>query len=166
MSESWRFTPSLLEPNASWLSSFVHHTQAYCTPTPGGTNTLYQPQAGDLHTPSAIFGIGTPLSNPTSDGLFNTAACGPINIPEFHQAALEPYQFHHPSVFQTEPTYSPHQFTVQPSNVDNLGSYADTSFNDALDLGSQENSPVMTYNGLNHHHDAVGFSSTSHHREQ
>src|SRR5579871_1810425 len=73
--EPWRFTPSLLDPNSFAFSAFANQPPGYYTPTPGGTNTLYHNQAGDLHTPGMGIGmgLGTPLSLPTSaDGLHTT----------------------------------------------------------------------------------------------
>src|SRR3954463_7789634 len=70
--EPWRFTPSLLDPNSFAFSNFANQPPGYYTPTPGGTNTLYHNQAGDLHTPGMGIGmgLGTPLSLPTStDGM-------------------------------------------------------------------------------------------------
>ena len=64
--DQWRFTPSLLDPGSFSFSQFAGHPHGYYTPTPGGTNTLYHPQAGDLHTPTLGLGmgLGTPLSMP------------------------------------------------------------------------------------------------------
>ncbi|KAI0102563.1 CP2 transcription factor-domain-containing protein [Nemania sp. FL0031] len=92
----WRFTPSLLDPNSYSFSAFANQPPGYYTPTPGGTNTLYHPQAGDLHTPSLSLGMGlnTPLSMPTSDGTIH-AGPGMMGITHF-QTAMAPHQFHPP----------------------------------------------------------------------
>ncbi|KAF2968918.1 hypothetical protein GQX73_g4704 [Xylaria multiplex] len=112
----WRFTPSLLDPNSFSFSTFANQPPGYYTPTPGGTNTLYHPQAGDLHTPSLGLGMGlhTPLSLPTSDGAIH-AGPGIMGIPHF-QAAIAPQQFHQP--FNTafiqpapqQPSFAPSSF--------------------------------------------------------
>ena len=47
--EPWRFTPSLLDPNSYAFNSFANAPPGYYTPTPGGNNTLFHSQAGDLH---------------------------------------------------------------------------------------------------------------------
>src|ERR1700754_3926201 len=62
--DSWRLTPSLMDPNSYAFSTFANQPPGYYTPTPGGFNTLYHPQAGDLHTPG--MGMNTPLSMPHS----------------------------------------------------------------------------------------------------
>ncbi|KAI0390915.1 CP2 transcription factor-domain-containing protein [Xylariaceae sp. FL0594] len=65
----WELAPSLVTEPYAFASLGGHHP-AYYTPTPGGTNTIYHPQAGDLHTPSlAMTALGTPLSLPTSGAI-------------------------------------------------------------------------------------------------
>ncbi|RYO87202.1 hypothetical protein DL762_004330 [Monosporascus cannonballus] len=92
--EQWRFTPSLLDPhNFNFHSHFANQPPGYYTPTPGGTNTLYHPQAGDLHTPTLGLGmgLGTPLSLPISEGAMNA---GPaiMDLSQF-QPSVPPQQF-------------------------------------------------------------------------
>ncbi|KAI1325997.1 CP2 transcription factor-domain-containing protein [Xylariaceae sp. FL0255] len=90
----WRFTPSMLDPTSFAFSSFANQPPGYYTPTPGGTNTLYHPQAGDLHTPSLALGmgLGTPLSLPTSDGTVH-AGQNLMDLSHF-QPTMAPHQFH------------------------------------------------------------------------
>ncbi|KAI1288667.1 CP2 transcription factor-domain-containing protein [Xylaria venustula] len=89
----WRFTPSLLDPSPYSFNTFANQPPGF--PTPGGTNTLYHPQAGDLHTPSFGMGMGlnTPLSLPTSDGTLHAGPGGIMDIPHY-QHALAPHHFH------------------------------------------------------------------------
>ncbi|KAF6828927.1 CP2 transcription factor [Colletotrichum plurivorum] len=91
--EQWRFTPSLLDPNSFSFTNFANAPPGYYTPTPGGTNTIYHPQAGDLHTPGLGLGmgLGTPLSMPTSEGAMHS---GPAMMD------LAGYQGMHPQQFQ------------------------------------------------------------------
>ncbi|KAF2743673.1 CP2 transcription factor family protein-like protein [Sporormia fimetaria CBS 119925] len=117
--EQWRFTPSLLDPNSFAFASFANQPPGYYTPTPGGTNTIYHSQAGDLHTPGFSFGLGTPLSLPTSEGNLHAAQPGPGG----HMQAFNPHAlshqfqnqnpFHLPS--QHGQAFAPHQFSHQPS---------------------------------------------------
>ncbi|RDA95033.1 hypothetical protein CP533_2082 [Ophiocordyceps camponoti-saundersi (nom. inval.)] len=90
--EPWRFTPSLLD-NYSF-SSFANTGHGYYTPTPGGANTLFHSQAGDLHTPtlSMVPGLGTPLSMPTSGDAMQPATTM-VDMTGFD--ALHQSQFHH-----------------------------------------------------------------------
>ncbi|KAF2805255.1 uncharacterized protein BDZ99DRAFT_574850 [Mytilinidion resinicola] len=46
--DSWRFSPSLLDPNSFSFNSFANQPPGYYTPTPGGVGTLYHNQASDL----------------------------------------------------------------------------------------------------------------------
>jgi hypothetical protein len=48
------------------FANFANQPPGYYTPTPGGINTIYHNQAGDLHTPGMGMGmgLGTPLSIP------------------------------------------------------------------------------------------------------
>ncbi|RDA87021.1 hypothetical protein CP532_3207 [Ophiocordyceps camponoti-leonardi (nom. inval.)] len=90
--EPWRFTPSILD-NYSF-SSFANPGHGYYTPTPGGANTLFHSQAGDLHTPtlSMVPGLGTPLSMPTSGDAMQPATTM-VDMTGFD--ALHQNHFHH-----------------------------------------------------------------------
>ncbi|KAL2752157.1 hypothetical protein ACRALDRAFT_1073030 [Sodiomyces alcalophilus JCM 7366] len=113
--DPWRFTPSLMDPNSFSFANFANAPPGYYTPTPGGTNTIYHPQAGDLHTPTmgVPMGLGTPLSMPTSEG---GAAMPPtasmMDIAGF--PTLQPQQqFPQFNTFIQPP---PHQPTFAPSS--------------------------------------------------
>jgi hypothetical protein len=155
--EPWRFTPSLLDPNSFAFTSFANQPPGYYTPTPGGTNTLYHSQAGDLHTPGFSFGLGTPLSLPTSEaGLhagqpasatqlhgFNSHALGtqhhfttqnPFAMQAQHAPAFAPHQFtHQPSIFEQQ--HAPLAQTHENSPMDNMGP----------DVEMHEQSPLIGY---------------------
>lgn len=121
--EPWRFTPSLLDPNSFAFTSFANQPPGYYTPTPGGTNTLYHSQAGDLHTPGFSFGLGTPLSLPTSEGGVHAGHPVPsTNLHGFNPHALGTHHFQNLNPFgvqaQHPQSFAPHQFTHQPSAFD------------------------------------------------
>ncbi|KAG5984863.1 hypothetical protein E4U55_002790 [Claviceps digitariae] len=102
--EPWRFTPSLLDPNSYAFNAFANAPPGYYTPTPGGSNTLFHPQAGDLHTPSlGAGGIGTPLSMPNS----GDAGTSVLDMTGFQ--TLQPHQFHHfnPFIQSAQPPQPP-----------------------------------------------------------
>ena len=118
--DQWRFTPSMLDPNSFAFSNLANQPPGYYTPTPGGTNTLYHPQAGDLHTPGfTLGGLGTPLSMPNSEGALHTGTTP--NLHPFQQSGLAPQVFQNPNPFGFQPptvqhaqTFPPHQFSHQP----------------------------------------------------
>ncbi|KAF3053480.1 hypothetical protein E8E11_010012 [Didymella keratinophila] len=122
--EPWRFTPSLLDPNSFAFTSFANQPPGYYTPTPGGTNTLYHSQAGDLHTPGFSFGLGTPLSLPTSEGAVHAGQAAPNpHLQGFNPHALGTHHhFQNTNPFGLQPqhpqSFAPHQFTHQPSAFD------------------------------------------------
>ena len=89
--DAWRLTPSLMDPNSFAFSAFANQPPGYYTPTPGGFNTLYHNQAGDLHTPG--MGMNTPLSMPHS--VHGIHAPDPaMHLQQFH-----PHFLHHPQAF-------------------------------------------------------------------
>ena len=122
--EPWRFTPSLLDPNSFAFTSFANQPPGYYTPTPGGTNTLYHSQAGDLHTPGFSFGLGTPLSLPTSESAVHVGQTAPnTHLQGFNPHALGTHHhFQNANPFGIPPqhpqSFAPHQFTHQPSAFD------------------------------------------------
>ena len=141
--EPWRFTPTLLDP-ASFTFNFANYNY-YTATTPGGTNTLYHPQAGDLHTPTLGLGMGTPLSMATSgaamqpgttsmDMSFNNG----FPLPQF------PNQFN-PFVPTTEPqpSLAPSHFLSQNSGFEAMDQ--DTSQADSdHDQGDDQLSTIET----------------------
>ncbi|KAF2470406.1 uncharacterized protein BDR25DRAFT_325644 [Lindgomyces ingoldianus] len=119
--EPWRFTPSLLDPNSFAFASFANQPPGYYTPTPGGTNTLYHSSAGDLHTPGFSFGLGTPLSLPTSESGVHAGHPAPSgHLHGFNPHAIgthHHFQNQNPFALQPQhaPAFAPHQFTHGPS---------------------------------------------------
>jgi hypothetical protein len=152
--QPWRFTPSLLDPTSFAFTSFANQPPGYYTPTPGGTNTLYHSQAGDLHTPGFSFGLGTPLSLPTSEGTVHAGqpATNP-HLQGFNPHALGTHHFHNVNPFGMQPqhaqSFAPHQFTHAPSAFDH-GPLAQTHEDSPMDnmvsdIEMQEQSPLIGY---------------------
>ncbi|KAK7428725.1 hypothetical protein QQZ08_004821 [Neonectria magnoliae] len=137
--EPWRFTPSLLDPNSLSFASFANAPPGYYTPTPGGTNTLFHPQAGDLHTPSLALGmgLGTPLSMPTSvDGMHPASVTGSMDIAGFQ--TLQPHQYHHFNPFiQAPPNQQPQQ-SFAPSSFVHQDTGYETMDQDQMDSETPE----------------------------
>jgi hypothetical protein len=100
--DQWRFTPSLMDPNSFAFSAFANQPPGYYTPTPGGLNTLYHSQAGDLHTPGMGMNLGTPLSLPQTSNILS--ATNPhVSLHHYQPHLLQPHQFEH------IPNYAPQQ---------------------------------------------------------
>ncbi|KAF2086277.1 hypothetical protein K490DRAFT_66825 [Saccharata proteae CBS 121410] len=150
--EPWRFTPSLMDPNSFAFASFANQPPGYYTPTPGGTNTLYHSQAGDLHTPGFGIGLGTPLSMPTSEGALHAPQTSGT-MHGFHPQAVAPIQFQNPNPFALPPqlthqhSFAPHHFTHQAGAFDSMGESHEDSPMDGMpvDIDMHGNSPVLTY---------------------
>ena len=154
--EPWRFTPSLLDPNSFAFASFANQPPGYYTPTPGGTNTLYHSQAGDLHTPGFSFGLGTPLSLPTSEGSVHAGQAAPAaHLHGFNPHVIGTQQhFQNPNPFtlqsqtlhHSQPqSFAPHQFTHQPTAFDPLQTHGSPMDNVMPDVEMQEQSPGVGY---------------------
>jgi hypothetical protein len=153
--EPWRFTPSLLDPNSFAFTSFANQPPGYYTPTPGGTNTLYHSQAGDLHTPGFSFGLGTPLSLPTSEGALHAGQTVPTgHLHGFNPHALgTQHHFQNVNPFGMQPqhaqSFAPHQFTHQPSAFDHSAmaqSHEDSPMDNMVpEVEMQEQSPLIGY---------------------
>ncbi|TQN70807.1 Grainyhead-like protein 2-like protein [Colletotrichum shisoi] len=156
--EPWRFTPSLLDPNSFSFTSFANAPPGYYTPTPGGTNTIYHPQAGDLHTPTLGLGmgLGTPLSMPTSDGAMNSGQ-PMMDLAGYHQG-MHPQQFQQPF----NPFIQPHapQQSFAPSSFVHQDTGYETMEQDGSPMNSDpseermasidsafHNSPMMGFQG-------------------
>ena len=107
--DQWRFTPSLMDPNSYAFASFANQPPGYYTPTPGGVNTLYHSQAGDLHTPGMGMNIITPLSLPQSGGTLNADSA--VDVHQFHLHMLPQHQFVNP--------FAPPQQAYEPSSFVN-----------------------------------------------
>lgn len=165
--EPWRFTPSLLDPNSFAFSAFANQPPGYYTPTPGGTNTLYHNQAGDLHTPGMGIGmgLGTPLSMPTSaDGLHTNPMMdvsgfshqmppqfqnyNPFSNPHHH---LHQQQQHLQQ--QQQQSFAPSSFVHQDSSYETMEHDISPLEDGDGHLGSMEGalhqSPIMSYQSQN-----------------
>jgi hypothetical protein len=142
--EPWSFssglTPSFMDAGNHGFN-FSNQLTGYYTPTPGGTNTIFHPQAGDLHTPFHM-GLGTPLSMPTSEGTMHGgvhAGHPSVSFNSFqpqmqhhfqpqqhHFQNMNPFQIHQMHAQPQQQTFAPHQLTHQPS----------------FDQGRMEDSPI------------------------
>ena len=123
--DTWRFTPSLMDPNSYAFSAFANQPPGYYTPTPGGFGTLYHPQAGDLHTPG--MGMNTPLSLPHSiHGLHG-------HDQMLHLQHFNPHFLHHQHPFQ-DPFQQHHQPPVHVP-TQQAQAYAPQSFLQHQDSG-------------------------------
>lgn len=133
--EPWRFTPSLMDPNTFSFAGFGNAPSGYYTPTPGGSNTLFHHQAGDLHTPLQIGapgGLGTPLSMPTSGDVIHPGTTM-MDVGGFQ--ALPPHQLHHFNPFIQAPP-PPQQQTFAPSSFVHHDTGYETMEQDGSPLGS------------------------------
>ncbi|RNJ55311.1 hypothetical protein D7B24_008741 [Verticillium nonalfalfae] len=160
--EPWRFTPSLLDPNSFSFSSFANAPPGYYTPTPGGTNTIYHPQAGDLHTPTMGLGmgLGTPLSMPTSEGASMPPSSTMMEMAGFQ--ALQPHQFHHFNPFIQAPP--PQQQSFAPSTFVHQDTGYETMDHDGSPMDSDPSDERMvSLDGTLHHGSPlVGFQPQQH----
>ncbi|KAF7943224.1 hypothetical protein EAE96_011159 [Botrytis aclada] len=155
---AWRWTPSILGSSSSNFdsnsfafpsSSFVNAAPGPYTLTPGGTNTVYHPQAGDLHMGMGIgmgmnmgmgMGMGPPLSIPTtSDGLHTETMMGMPSFPthDFHDFNPFTQTHHHQS--QPQPTsYAPSSFIHQDTGYETMDHDGSPMDDDEGPLGSME----------------------------
>ncbi|KJZ72426.1 hypothetical protein HIM_08229 [Hirsutella minnesotensis 3608] len=120
--EPWRFTPSLLDPSSYNFTSFAGAGPGYYTPTPGGGNTLFHSQAGDLHAPTSAMmqGLGTPLSMPTSSEAIHP---GPTVVDMTGFQTLQSHQFHHFNPFiQAQPpqNFAPSTFAHRDTGYETM----------------------------------------------
>ncbi|KAK1774909.1 CP2 transcription factor-domain-containing protein [Copromyces sp. CBS 386.78] len=120
--EPWRFTPSALDASQFAFAQYGAGHHGLYTPTPGGTNTIYHPTAGDLHTPTLglAMGLGTPLSMPTADASLHPGPAH-MELGGFHHGFP---QFHHYNAFiqaaPTQPSFAPSTFLHQDSGFETM----------------------------------------------
>jgi hypothetical protein len=123
--EPWRFTPSLLDPNSFTFSAFANQPPGYYTPTPGGTNTIYHPQAGDLHTPTLglNMGLGTPLSLSTTEAGLH-ASSQMMDLSHFNHGMQQHHFQHFTNPFiQAAPqqqSFAPSSFVHQDTGYETM----------------------------------------------
>ncbi|KAI9147832.1 Grainyhead-like protein [Paramyrothecium foliicola] len=138
--EPWRFTPSLLDPNSFSFNAFANAPPGYYTPTPGGTNTIFHPQAGDLHTPTLglVPGLGTPLSMQTSGEPMQPTG------PAMDMTGLQPipaHQYHQFHPFMQAP---PPQQAFAPSSFVHQDTGYETMEQDGSPMDSDPSEEHMT----------------------
>ena len=130
--EHWRFTPSMLDTNSFSFAAFANQPPGYYTPTPGGMNTLYHSQAGDLHTPGMGIHLGTPLSMPISEASMHAASS--IDMNAFNPQMLHAQAFNQQMQYAPQQSYAPSSFVHQDSGYGAM---------DASNDGSPENDVQM-----------------------
>lgn len=130
--DQWRFTPSLMDPNSFAFASFANQPPGYYTPTPGGINTLYHSQAGDLHTPGMGMNVGTPLSLPASGGAL--PADSAIDMHQFHPQLLQAHQFHNVNPFAPQQSFAPSTFMHHDSGYGAMEHSGEASPEDNMGL--------------------------------
>jgi hypothetical protein len=114
MADSWRLTPSFMDPTSFAFTSFANQPPGYYTPTPGGINTLYHSQAGDLHTPGMGMHLGTPLSMPHTDQSVQSHDSA-VEMQHFQPHLISHHHhFHNPFVQQQQ--QPPQQQSFAPSH--------------------------------------------------
>ncbi|KAG8625083.1 hypothetical protein KVT40_006834 [Elsinoe batatas] len=178
--DAWNFTssgltPSLLDPNSHTFNNFANQLPGYYTPTPGGTNTLYHSQhAGDLHTPGFQFGLGTPLSMPTSQEAMHHGQTA-MTMQAFNQQqqqmqhavpqqqhfhGMDPFQMHQQPQQQTFP---PQNFQNPPAGFQHLESHSESpSMGDVhMDMGMHQ-SPEMMFHPDTFQHPNAGPTKFPH----
>ncbi|EMR80674.1 hypothetical protein ACHAO1_010955 [Botrytis cinerea] len=151
---AWRWTPSILgssssnfDSNSFGFPSFNPAPGPY-TLTPGGTNTLYHHQAGDLHMGMGMgmsmgmgMGMGPPLSIPTTtDGLHTETMMGMPSFPthDFHDYNPFAHSHHHHQP-QPQPTsYAPSSFIHQDTGYETMDHDGSPMDDDEGPLGSME----------------------------
>ncbi|KAK6608256.1 CP2 transcription factor [Botrytis cinerea] len=131
---AWRWTPSILgssssnfDSNSFGFPSFNPAPGPY-TLTPGGTNTLYHHQAGDLH-----MGMGM-------DGLHTETMMGMPSFPthDFHDYNPFAHSHHHHQP-QPQPTsYAPSSFIHQDTGYETMDHDGSPMDDDEGPLGSME----------------------------
>lgn len=147
--EQWRFTPSIMDPNSFAFSSFANQPPGYYTPTPGGTNTFYHSQAGDLHTPGFTMGLGTPLSMPTSEGGLHALPATTAPMHGF-QPSIAPHHFQNPNPFAIphhSDAFAPHQFQQPHASFNPLdGQHEDPSIGEMqVDVDMHEDPQPLSF---------------------
>ncbi|KAF7920089.1 hypothetical protein EAE99_008210 [Botrytis elliptica] len=153
---AWRWTPGLLGSSSSNFdsnsfgfpsSSFLNAAPGPYTLTPGGTNTVYHPQAGDLHMGMGMgmnmgmgMGMGPPLSIPTTtDGRHTETMMGMPSFPthDFHD--FNPFAHSHHHQPQPQPTsYAPSSFIHQDTGYETMDHDGSPMDDDEGPLGSME----------------------------
>ena len=157
VNDNWRFTPSLMDPNSFAFANFANQPPGYYTPTPGGVNTLYHSQAGDLHTPGMGMNIGTPLSLSHPSSALHVQDPSMADFHNFPPQFLHSHPFQNLNPFSQPPTHQP-QSAYHPSN---FLQHQDSGY-DAMD-GTPDKSPANTAMMMRHtgNHIMAGISEST-----
>ena len=95
-----------MDPNSFAFTSFANQLPGYYAPTPGAANTVYQSQAGDLHTPHMAMNIANPLSMSSAGGLPTDATVDMSQL----QHPLGSHQFQNIDPYAQPPSFAPSTF--------------------------------------------------------
>lgn len=157
-------TPHMMDPNNQSFNMFANQAHGYYTPTPGGTNTIFHPQAGDLHTPFTM-GLSTPHSLPTSASALHANHQFAAFPPYPHQLPQHMQQppFQNPDPFgmnQQQQGFPPHHFTHHPSFDPLEGPMGDSPIDNlGMEMQMQGHSPPMLYQPQAQHHTTMQHAS-------
>lgn len=107
------------------FANFANAPPGYYTPTPGGTNTLFHPQAGDLHTPTMGLGmgLGTPLSMPNSGDVMHSApGHAVVDMAGFQPLPAHPFHHFNPFIQAPPPqqSFAPSSFVHQDTGYETM----------------------------------------------
>ena len=123
-SDSWRFTPSMLDTNSYAFAAFANQHSGDFTPGPSaGMNAVFHNQAGDLHTPGMAFQLGTPLSTSASESHTNAASA--VDMHGFHPHLLHTQTFPNSNLFAQQQSFAPSSFVHQDSGYDTMNPQQD-----------------------------------------
>ncbi|KAH8178482.1 CP2 transcription factor domain-containing protein [Sarocladium implicatum] len=134
--EPWRFTPGLPDTQNFNYGNFPNAPPGYYTPTPGGPNTLFHLQAGDLHSPTIALGhgLGTALSMPTSG---DALQAGPAILDMSGFQTLQPHELHrfNPFIQASAPQqgFAPSSFVHQDTGYETMEQDGSPSGSDPSD---------------------------------
>ncbi|KAL8668107.1 MAG: hypothetical protein Q9202_000085 [Teloschistes flavicans] len=123
--EDWRLTPSLMDANSFSFATLPNQAPGYFTPGTGGAGAYYHSKAGDLHTPSLGFHLGTPLSLPHVENRSHPATAFDVNA--FHPNLLESQEFHASDHFCPPQTFAPSTFLHQDPGFNAMVASNDTA---------------------------------------
>lgn len=133
-----------MDPDSFSFSSFANAPSGYYTPTPGGTNTLFHTQSGDLQTPAGLSGsaLETPLSMAAAGNPL-TSGAGVVDMTGFQP--LPSHQLHHFSPFVQAPPPQP-QFV--PSSFVHQDTGYETMEQDGTPVNSHPPNPAFHPTGV------------------
>ncbi|KAI4106258.1 MAG: hypothetical protein L6R37_002240 [Teloschistes peruensis] len=139
--EDWRLTPSLMDASSFNFAALPNQAPGYFTPGTGGAGAYYHSKAGDLHTPSLGFHLGTPLSLPHAENRSHPATAFDVNA--FHPNLLESQGFHASDHFGPPQTFAPGTFLHQDPGFNTMVTSNDTAARQQTMSGSAINQPTI-----------------------